>query len=241
MEIRNLMEDEVVRIIHRICDEEEQSGDFGYSTGQECRVDAVCYILNRTRPRYVSSARGMSHLAYESDHDTQAHIDLVNLAHEALRRITSFRREYYDSSDRTDGDDETPYLAMPIITGRLLSATSFAPLSDITVELRFRDSIVAMVDRRWDNPYSVSDNASGQYSFWPKIPEQESERDSDIEFCLAVQDERFEPFRHYFSVPPLSDTSGRTVSGLEAHHEHTIPDLYLIPEGPDENDERGYQ
>lgn len=236
MEVHNLMEDEVVRLIDRICDEEEQELALGYCTSPECRVDAVCYVLNRTRPRYVSSARGMSHLVFEHDRDTQAHVDLVALAHEALRRISSIRREYYD----TDASDESPEFSsgppMPIITGRLLSGTTFEPVNDVVVELRYGGKPATMVDRRWGNPYEITDNAAGQYSFWPVAP-GEWDSSTEIEYSLVVHDDRFEPFRHYFSVMPLG-YSVRKREHVIRHHEHQLPDLYLVPVGPDENDER---
>ncbi|MFP4643896.1 MAG: late competence development ComFB family protein [Spirochaetales bacterium] len=240
MEIHNLMEDVVVNLIHSICDEEETAKEFGYCTSPECRVDAVCYVLNRTQPRYVSSARGMSHTAYEQERDTQAHIDLVALAHEALRRISSFRRSYYTDSESyqsVDAPDDTD-TALPIITGRLLDADTFRPVTDVSVALLYEGTVIPMIDRRWDNPYEVTGNASGRYSFWPKTPSKEKGT-SEFEFSIAVDDSRFEPFRHYFRVPVIDERPSRSAAGLIRHFEHVIPDLYLVPDKPDENDERG--
>ncbi len=236
MEVHNLMEDEVVRLINRICDEEEQELALGYCTSPECRMDAVCYVLNRTRPRYVSSARGMSHLVFEHDRDTQAHVDLVALAHEALRRISSFRREYYDAETPEESRGFSSGPPMPIITGRLLSCTTFEPVNDVVVELRYGGKPATMVDRRWGNPYEITDNAAGQYSFWPIAPSG-CDSSTEMEYSLVVSDDRFEPFRHYFPVMPLG-FSGQEREHVIRHHEHQLPDLYLVPVGPDENDER---
>lgn len=236
MEVHNLMEDEVVRLINGICDEEEKDLSLGYCTSPECRMDAVCYVLNRTRPRYVSSARGMSHLVSEHDRDTQAHVDLVALAHEALRRISSIRREYYDSGSPDDGEQISSGPATPIITGRLLSCTTFEPVNDVIVTLMCGGKPAPMVDRRWGNPYRITGNAAGQYSFWPVAPAG-SDPDIEIEYSVSVSDDRYEPFRHYFSVMPLG-SPGHDREHVVRHHEHQLPDLYLVPVGPDENDER---
>lgn len=240
MEIHNLMEDEVVNLIHSICDEEETAREFGYCTTPECRVDAVCYVLNRTQPRYVSSARGMSHTAYEQERDTQAHIDVVALAHEALRRISSFRRSYYTDNepDRQDDSGEMEDTTLPIITGRLLDAETFSPVSDVTVTLLHQGKVIPMVDRRWDNPYEVTGNTFGRYSFWPRSPQLEDGQ-SECEFSIAVDDPRFEQFRHYFCVPVVDERTSRSGAGLIRHFEHPLPDLYLVPDKPDESDERG--
>ncbi len=236
MEVLNLMEDEVIRLINRICNEEESEIGFGYCTSPECRMDAVCYVLNRTRPRYVSSARGMSHLVVEHDRDTQAHVDLVALAHEALRTISSIRREYYDIESDDEQQQHVSASPMPIITGRLLGATTFEPVHDVMVELRCAGEPATMVDRRWGNPYKITNNAAGQYSFWPVAP-AEADSSTDIEYSLVVADERFEPFRHYFSVMPLGSARQNREQVIR-HHEHQLPDLYLVPVGPDDNDER---
>ncbi|MFW6368947.1 MAG: late competence development ComFB family protein, partial [Spirochaetota bacterium] len=200
MEIHNLAEDEVSRLIHRICDEEEEAGEFGYCTSVECRVDAVCYVLNRTQPRYVSSARGMSHVVSEQEQNTQAHIDLVALAHEALSRISSVRRSYYDVETTPRTDTGPGQQEFPIITGRLLIATTFQPVANTTITLYRGSTIAPMVDHRWENPYEITPNTSGQYSFWPHAPEDVAEHD-EVEFLLAVDDPRFEEFRKYFTVP----------------------------------------
>lgn len=240
MEIHNLMEDEVVNLINAICDEEQTAREFGYCTTPECRVDAACYVLNRTQPRYVSSARGMSHTAYEQERNTQAHIDVVALAHEALRRITSFRRAYYteDTAGEQNSPDDDTDTALPIITGRLLNAETFSPVSDVTVTLLYQGTVIPMVDRRWDNPYEVTGNTSGRYSFWPKTP-QLADEDTECEFSIAVDDPRFEQFRHYFCVPLVRGRTHSAGAGLIRHFEHPLPDLYLVPDKPDENDERG--
>ncbi len=245
MEIHNLMEDEVVNLIHSICNEEEQAREFGYCTSPECRVDAVCYVLNRTQPRYVSSARGMSHIASEQERNTQAHIDLVALAHEALRRISSFRRSYYtESEEERSADTDIPAnTVLPIITGRLLDAETFRPVSNVTVTLLYQGAVIPMVDRRWDNPYEVASNTSGQYSFWPRTPQNNGDQNNgdqnEYEFSIAVDDSRFEQFRHYFRVPVLAQRLSSAEAGLTRHLEHCLPDMYLVPNKPDENEERG--
>lgn len=238
MEIHNLVEDEVSTLIERICEEEEAKGEFGYCTSVECRIDAICYVLNRTQPRYVSSARGMSHVASEQERNTQAQIDLVALAHEALRRVSSVRRSYYDTESETTAPHTSAAPAVPIITGRLLIATSFQPVDNTTVTLYRGTNVAPMVDHRWENPYEITPNTSGQYSFWPQGPEELADQD-EVEFLLAVDDPRFEEFRSYFTVPVVRPQNEPNTAARGHKHEHMLSDMYLIPVGPDENDERG--
>ena len=84
MEIHNLMEDQVFRRVNEICDEEEQRGNNDYCTSKACRLDVVCYVLNRIPPRYVTSGRGVAHVEQTIVSDTQLAVDITKLAQEAL-------------------------------------------------------------------------------------------------------------------------------------------------------------
>lgn len=226
MKIRNLIEDEVFRVIDSVCEEQEKNGETRYSIGSEQRLDAACYALNRLKPRYVSSGRGQTHTEYEFTTDPQLEIDIVTLVHEGLRRVTEIGRSYYsDVQAKANGPDGPAYV-FPTMSGRILDATSFEPISDLEVELFLAGERAEMVDSRWPNPCPVGPSLPGNYSFWPAaVPAEEDGEIKVFEFELSVDKSGYEPLHHYFQVRAHRVTT----SEARAAGDFRLPDLYLIP------------
>ncbi len=227
MELHNLREDDVIRVITELCNEEEQTPRFGYATGADCRLDAACYVLNRIAPRYVSSGRGLAHTISETEHDTQSKVDLIALAHEGLRRVTSVRRAYYDAPDRDSGPGADVVYVYPAITGRIISGQSFEPAAGVSVSLTRNGTPVAMEDSRWPNPYDVTVNTRGTYTFLPRAVEEHASDGQSTEFCIEVSGDGYETLKHYFSVPGTKKPAQAAAMGK--HGEYHLPDLYVLP------------
>jgi competence protein ComFB len=225
MEIHNLMEELVSSVVGDVCREDAESAAPRYCTTPECRVDAVCYVLNRVPPRYVSSGRGFAHLTEELLSDHQLSVDLVRLAHEGLHRVNAVRRSFYGSGDRTHGTG--PCFNFPTVKGRLLDGATFTPVTDVEVTLLHEGSPVEMFDPRWSNPYRIPLQAPGTFLFWPApVTAERPGVAQDFSFELHVEDPRFEPFSHYFSLSASSEERENPVFSLE--RDFSLPDLYLF-------------
>ena len=62
MIIHNVMEDIVSDEVNKLFDEAEQKKeDWVTCTCIQCRHDVMCYVLNRIKPRYIKSGRGLAH------------------------------------------------------------------------------------------------------------------------------------------------------------------------------------
>lgn len=228
MAIHNLMEEEVVRVINEICDEEAKKEKPSYCVSPACRQDAICYVLNRIPPQYVSSGRGLAHVETAYKGNPQLHIDLVTLASEGLKRVTTVRRSYYGGEGSEPGPQEGPCFNFPTITGRLFNGLTFEPMTDIEVSLRDDGELVEMVDCRWPNPYEIVRNTPGTYLFWPaSIPSDSAGITREFDFEIASEVEGYEPFHHFFRIRLTSDTHRDAV--IRFSQDHTLPDLYLVP------------
>lgn len=232
MGIHNLMEDEVTRLIGEICDEEERTGAFGYCTTAECRMDAACFVLNRVPQRYVTSGRGIARFENSMSEDPQLSIDLVTLAHEGLRRVSTVRRSFY-AAENGGGDagdvPPGPAYCFPIIRGRLLHGTTFEKVAGVSLRLLLGRTPAEMVNRRWQNPYPLVSNNPGNYLFWPRpIPADAPGDRKSFEFELEIEeDQRYEPFHHLFRV---ETTSVSEVEATPAYRDFTLQDLFLVPQ-----------
>ena len=227
MEIRNLMESLAHRTVEEICREQESAGGNRYCTSTECKVDAVCYLLNRIPPRYVSSGRGMAHLAEELDRDQQLQVDVIRLAHEGLQRVSSVARKFYSEPAEEHGDSGACF-NFPTLRARILDGESFLPLSDVEATLEMDEAPVAMFDSRWSNPYEVSRQTPGMALFWPAPIHAEAagERRTFL-FTLILKRPGYQETRHSFSLEVESAVSMESAVSLQ--RDHHLPDLYLFP------------
>jgi competence protein ComFB len=226
MEMHNLMEDLVRAAVDEVCADQDRSGDARYCTTTQCRLDAICYVLNRIPPRYVSSGRGLAHLTADLQDDQQLAVDIVRLVHEGLHRVSAVRRGYY-GEDATEANPPGACFNFPTIKGRILDGAGFMPLSEIDVELRHNDEPVDMFDVRWSNPCHVSEHSPGTYTFWPAPVSAERERVSRVfDFVLIADAPGYDRLVHHFSLELASDTHPSTTFNLD--RDHHLPDLYLF-------------
>ncbi|MFW5801949.1 MAG: late competence development ComFB family protein [Spirochaeta sp.] len=228
MKVRNILEEEVFRIIDEIAEEDEKSSAPHFLTSDQCRTDAACYVLNRLSPRYVSSGRGQAYADQEMIHNPQIQADLMALVHEGLRRVTSIQRSYYTTSGRDSMPENLFSYHFPVIKGRLLHGLTFEPAGNISIELRINGKKAAMIDANWENPYPIAEQTNGSYAFWPgPVSAEEDDKMKDFSVELRVNDTRFEPLQHSFTlqIAPRNTRKEDFFFGTD----YRTPDMYLIP------------
>ncbi len=225
-DIHNVMEELATRVVDDVISSVKAKGTTDVCTTDLCRQDVICFVLNRVPPRYVSSARGIAHTSQALFSDQQLLVDLTTLAHEGLRRISTVRRYYYSPDVLPHKVAEGPIYPFPAIRGRVINGSTFAPVSDVAVSLYHHDELVAMMDPRWENPYIVSQDTYGTFCFWPSAQSAEAKNgERSFEFGLYIDDERYEPLRHNFTLTVRSTLQ----EGPEHPNDFTLPDIFVIP------------
>ena len=245
--IHNLTEDLVIKEVDAICDEIEKSGRKPeLCTCDQCRLDAVCYVLNRTQPSYVVSNRGVARLERESLERRQKGIDLTVLIYKALEDVAHNRRPNFDhrchSSKGAESGAEraAAYQAhsravfnIPVIVGRVFKGVNLEPLSGIDVELIYDGQLVAMRDANWQNPYRFVKDTEGTFTFWPRpIEAKKAGERAVFEFLVRVETAGFETLNHFFEVPVVSEDFADVPFSMDRTFK--LPELYLFPEGAEE-------
>jgi len=230
VEIHNIMEDEVARIVNEICDEDKANPVHHYCTAELCRMDAICYVLNRIPQRYVTSGRGMAHAESDLTKNPQLLVDVMALAHEGLRRVSQIQRSYYDQAPPEGaGPEAGPYFNFPTIKGRLFNGVTFEPAKDIDVYLKRDGEQVAMFDPRWQNPYPLAGSTDGTYLFWPQpVTADRTGETQTFEFEISVHADGFEPFHHFFKLEVTADDAYAARARFTT--DHALADLYILPE-----------
>ncbi len=227
MEIHNLMEDIVLRMVDEILQEESKKKEIEYLLSPQCRMDLACYVLNRIPQYYVTSGRGMAHTERALKENPQLRVDIVTLIHEGLKRIETVKRPYYDAPLEAKSI-EGPAFFLPTIKGKLLNCTNFEPVQGVSIELCWENELLPMIDKRWQNPFFLDEKLEGTFLFLPRpVQASKAGEQRTFELEIRVEDDRFEPFHHYFKIEAVAEED------LEANPwknpDYKLPELFLIP------------
>lgn len=234
MKIHNQLEEVVVDTVNEIFDEEAQTGQTGYCTCDQCRLDVACYVLNRSRPRYTLSGRGVAHLNFDYQERLQEKADLVALIRAGIETVSRTKRPNFSHDDaRTESPRPSgPLYNFPVIKGRVFHGSTFEPVNGVEVLLTSEGTPVKMIDARWQNPYPLVENVAGLYVFWPyPVAAQKDGETNSFSFAVELRDTAYEPLIHHFTMKLTATDS--YVDSPHGNLYHRVEDLYLFP-SPDE-------
>jgi len=234
MEFHNTVEDTVIARVNEIFDTLDTKGNPGkFCTCKQCRMDIICYALNRMPPHYIVSNRGASRVQWESIERQQQAADITAMVHEGLKQVHHNQRPHGESSGEADLANQflnRPVFNIPTIMGRLFNGTNFSPLVNLDVELFRKGELVPMKDRNWQNPCRVVPNTEGTFSFWPAVVEASTVSENKVfEFSIRVNSVEFETLIHFFDIPVTSEI--QAAGSFTLNRTFKLPDLYMFPPG----------
>jgi competence protein ComFB len=240
LKIHNFTEDLVIREIDKICDGIEKDGQKQQiCTCSQCRLDAACYVLNRTKPSYVVSNRGVVRVERETLERQQKDVDLTVLIYRALEEVAHNRRPYFDHEARNQSSKPAEHRAVfnvPAIVGRVFNGINFEPLSDIDVELRRDGKLSAMRDQNWQNPYRLMNDTAGTFTFWPEpVHAETAGEQAAFGFAVRIKTEGYETLNSFFEIPVVSEAYSMIPYSMDRTFK--LKDMYLFPEGTEEYDD----
>jgi len=240
MDLHNTVEDIVISRVDEIFRTLEEEGNKKFCTCTQCRLDVICYALNRLPPHYIISHRGASRASRDSSiKQQQQTADVVAMIHDGLKQVTHNQRpncsaEQVDSKLRPNRI--SPVFNIPTIMGRLFSGSNFSPITGVDVELLQNGKLVSMKDGNWQNPYRPVDSSEGTFSFWPAIEEATKIDDQKIfSYTVRVSSSEFETLTHAFKIPMASEL--REVTSFSLERTFKLPDFYLFPPGGTEDED----
>ncbi|MBL8968760.1 MAG: late competence development ComFB family protein [Spirochaetaceae bacterium] len=230
MEIRNLLEDAVLSLIDELFATEEKDKRLGFCTCGQCRLDVACYVLNRIKPEYIVSSRGLAYRERDSLERVQRRADIITTAKEGWARVSHQPRATADHALQRIVHDlpEGPAFNFPTVMGRAFNGLNFEPLASGEVRLLMDGKPLPMVDANWQNPFVLAQATAGTFIFWPRPQASKAAgEESRFAFELCVEVPGFDPVSHYFELDLASDRAAKDEFSLQRVHK--IPDLYLFP------------
>ncbi|HTX72695.1 MAG TPA: late competence development ComFB family protein [Rectinemataceae bacterium] len=237
MDIRNVMEDLVKAVVDELFDAEKAEKRLGFCTCDQCRHDVACYVLNRVKPEYIVSSRGLAYSEREGLDKVQRQADVISLVKEGWGKVAHAPRptSSHGGEEAISSATEGPAYNFPTIMGRVFDGRNFAPIGEGRVRLLEAGVDVPMVDPNWQNPFILAGATAGTFIFWPRpLPSPVGEGERTWTFEIRVEAPGFDPLSHFAELELTPERVTRTDFSLQRVQK--IPDLYLFPEGePEQN------
>ena len=231
MNVHNQMEEIEIKITNRLFDQVKELDPPWFSCDCEnCRMDAISYVLNRVPPKYVVSGRGVTYNSQVLS-ENQVQADLEALSLEAIRIVNTVKRPYHNATALKKQTAITaPIFNFPLITGTVLDGTTFEPLYGATVELKQDGKLVTMMDASWNNPAKTYQTTKGTYTFWlkPYNADKEGENKS-FNFTIEISAPDYESTTYALCVPVVSAIGG--IKELNSTYSLKVQDLFLFRNG----------
>lgn len=233
MFFHNVMEEIMYKEVNRLYDEAKKNGEkWLVCDCIQCRVDSMCYALNRVKPRYIKSSKGLAYF-FQVDFKmgSQFFVDISSVALEAMKVVQANRGPHTDE----ETEEVSSYKAcfnFPTIKCKINNGNNLSPMNDVTVKLFLNDKLAEQMDVLWDNPCIVSGNMGGVCTFWPK-PQKADEQGiaKDFNFVLVVEKENYESVRQTFSLNIVSAENVQENFDVTSCHE--IKDIFMFEKAPD--------
>jgi len=236
MDIHNVNEDIVFSTANKIFEDIERKGNpDGYCLCEQCRVDTICYTLNRTDPHYIVSTRGLTRIDRTGMKQQQIEADIAALVYKGLRLVNHNMRPTaaHDGSLSNNQKINTPVFDIPTISGRIFDGISFEPVVGIEVAMYCEGELVSMRNSNWQNPYIMVASTPGAFSFWPAPITTEAPNEERVfKFSVKVNSPNYEILNHFFNISSVSKF--HTPSSYALNRSFKLPDLYLFPPGESE-------
>ncbi len=226
MNVHNIMESIVTETVNEIFEDKRKEG-FEMADCLQCRLDVACYVLNRIKPEYIISGRGLLHFEDNYHHLIQTKIDMVTLINDGIKKIQNTKRYYYNTKD-TVRSISTRYLYnFPSIIGSVLMGENFVPAENISISLYSENTLAQLIDNTWQNPFTIVKSTKGSYTFMPApVAADEENEERVFKFELRIEDDRYDPVNHFFEIKLKSEKNIVTTFSIERTQK--IAGLYLF-------------
>ncbi len=229
MKIHNILEEQVINRVQTIYNDKDiQEAPWFHCGCEQCRLDTTAYVLNRLKPRYVVSERGIAHAEAEAGSQLDADLDFLII--EGIKKVSSVRRSFHGKADfiGNEIDEFEAAFNFPIFSGTVYDGNTFKPLPNGNVTLKYENAPIDMLDETWFNPYTLHEQTNGAYTFWVKpIQADNYDEEKTFDFLLEVAAENYESTKYAFSYSIVGtrqqEAKPNTVNRFR------IEDIYLFP------------
>ncbi len=227
MNVHNLMEELVYTEVNSLFDTaKKDNASWLTCSCNQCRLDTICYVLNRIPPRYIKSSRGLAYSQLDESIDkAQLAADINIIGFEGMKQVLQSKRPHNVNPTNMPN---IPVFNFPTFVGRVLDGLTFEPVKELSI-LLLLDSVAAeSIDSSWENPYLLSPHTPGTFTFWVKpIGTIKEDVKKVFPFEIRIEQAGYDPIHYFFEAGITSESFIRTT--YTAEHSFILPDLHLFP------------
>lgn len=225
MKIHNLMEKIVIDTVEEIFSNEDFIQKAGCCNTESCKLDVICYVLNRIPPKYTTSSRGLAHIGNSYIDNPQSIADVTALVNEGIRQVGTNQRPSFDKQDPSL--PELPVFNFPIIKGRVYDGKTFAYYSGSQISLKINGSAASMSSPKWNNPSELIEETEGSFLFWP-MPVKAESPDEKRGFSLSIEinADGYKPVKHFIDLELTAEN--HYVESMEVSRIYKVEPIYLF-------------
>ena len=228
MNVKKLMEEVVEQNVNELYDQLKETKPSWFSCDcNNCRIDTICYVLNRISPKYVVSGTGAVHSVQELS-DSQLKADLDSVCLEGVKIVNSTKRPYHNQVKTNLAVTNTiPAFNFSIFTGTIMDGSNFEPIGDASILLKINGQPAEMVDSSWANPFTTRSSTKGSFSFMVKsIPAEKEGITKKFNFTIEVSAPSYGTSSFHFEVPVTSD--GFTKTEIDSAFSLKLKDILIF-------------
>lgn len=231
MILRNNMEDLVQNIVEVLL----QDADNNFWSNENHKYDLICYVLNRVKPKYITSGRGILHYESNMEKNVQESVDVFSIAAEGMRLIENRRKVKEEKTDLEldkKVDKRNSYYNFPCIIGKIISMKTWAEIHDVTVTLKHKIGTefyqTAMINSQWNNPYTISEKTDGYFTFYPSPIQGDSEagESKQFDFLLIFESDKFPKVEKIFTLESKLEKNIQPV--IQRGAVHRIENVFIM-------------
>ncbi|MBO7174488.1 MAG: late competence development ComFB family protein [Spirochaetaceae bacterium] len=223
MKVQNVMESYITNRTNALYDEfAEAKNSFLTCSCENCRMDTICYVLNRIHPKYVVSGRGMTYANLALNGQIMADIDAMII--DGMRIVNAAKRPYHEKRKIENPVENVPAFSFPVFMGAVYDGHTFEPMAGVTVELTADGKLVPMEDASWENPTLTYKPAKGSFTFKPApLPASKEGETKNFPFTITIRAENYQPLIYSFTIPVTSSMGEIPFISLK------LQDSYMFP------------
>ncbi len=226
MNVHNIMESIVIDTVNEIFEDKRKEG-FEMADSLQCRLDVACYVLNRIKPEYIISGRGLLHFEDNYHELIQTKVDMVTLINAGIKKVSKTKRSYYNSKDSNKNISTNYVYNFPSIIGSVLRGDNFVPIENLSISLLFENTPAKMIDFTWQNPFSIVKSTNGSFTFMPApVAADEENEERTFHFEIRIEDKNFEHINHFFQLKLKSEKNVITTFSIERTYK--LDSIYLF-------------
>lgn len=225
MYLVNLMEDKV----SKLADSYLKSKNIPVNSNM--RMDIIVYTLNRVKPKYVTSARGVLHSVFDKD-SIQVNADILSIIADACEIVR--RRENDTLLDFTPSIEENGnYLVYPSILGNVYSSNNFEKVDEALVYIYNKNTLLEGYGTNFPNPAIVSEHVPGKFMFCFLPQKIETKDIIQINLDIVVESKKYSKYKSTlsFKITPNYYNKG----DIPLFSVEEVDDILLIEEQDSNN------